>query len=287
MLERARASILRARPTPAVALWNGSGTATNEHDPGFVGDFLTHQPGTPVLGDYADWRLLPGSPLLDRGRLWQRDEFQNGRIYLDHPHEKLSLRQWDGEGWGNVRVHGAQPDISFDEFHLGVMAGSYANGSNSHNRTSFLDPTAAAAQSQRRILLPRFALGLETIGSTLRVKATERQVALPIPPWTMPAWSQPPVTLASPLVNSLLPAGYQTAYINFAAERWSALLDTGMIQLAPPMFIPNYTKWHVVQVGLPSDDEGPNFTSHFNSQFVLQGGFFATDLRGNLQPEYR
>jgi hypothetical protein len=146
-----------ALPTPAVALWNGAPNPSNEHDPGFVGEFLVNQPGTPVLGDYADWRILPGSPLIDQGRLWQKNEFQNGSVFVDHLHEKLSLARWDGEGWGNVRVHGAngvEADIGFDEVHLGVMAGSYANGSNSHNHTTHLNPSATASQSERRILLP-------------------------------------------------------------------------------------------------------------------------------------
>lgn len=280
-----------ALPVPAVALWNGSASPSNEHDPGFVGEFLVHQPGTPVLGDYADWRILPGSPLIDQGALWEHNEFQNGAVFTDHHHELLSLRQWDGEGWGNVRVHGAngfESDIGFDEVHLGVMAGSYANGSNSHNRTTFLNPSATASQSERRILLPITAAGSTVIGSTLRVKAAERQIALPIPPWTMPAWSAQPPLLASPLVNGSLPVGYQTAYINFAAERWTVGVTVGMVlSSAPAVPIPGYTKWSLVQVDLPSDDEGANYTSHFNSQFVLDGGAFATELRGNLQPEYR
>lgn len=176
-------SALRPRqPCRFLKLWNGSTTPANEHDPGFVGEFLVSQPGTPVLGDYADWRLLPGSPLIDKGRAWEINEFAHGEIYRDHPHEKLSLRRWDGEGWGNVRVHGAQPDIGFDEFQLGIMAGSYANGSNSHNHTTHLNPSATASQSQRRILLPTTAAGTSVLNATLRVKATERQVALPIPP---------------------------------------------------------------------------------------------------------
>jgi hypothetical protein len=275
-------------PTPGVALWNGNTNPTNEHDPGFVGEFLVSQIGTPVLSDYADWRLLPGSPLIDKGRSWERSEFANGVVYRDHPHEKLSWRRWDGEGWGNVRVHGAQPDIGFDEFHLGVMAGSYANGDNSHNRTTHLNPTVPAAQSQRRILLPESIFALPVAGSTLRVKATERQVALPIPPWTMPAWSQPPVTLAAPLVNNQLTLGYQTAYINLAEERWTVVLDSGMtLSNAPAVQVPNTPAWSLMQVGIPPDDEGLNYTSHFNTQFVLDGGAFSTELRGNLQPEYR
>lgn len=104
----------------------------------------------------------------------------------------------------------------------------------------------------------------------------------------MPAWSQPPVTLSSPLVNSQLPAGYQTAYINFAEERWAVVLTTSMLlSTAPAVPIPGYFKWTVVQVGLSPDDEGPNYTSHFNTQFVLNGGQFPAELRGNLQPEYR
>jgi hypothetical protein len=277
-----------ALPTPAVALWNGAPNAVGERDPGFVGEFLTHQPGTPVLGDYADWRLLPGSPLIDQGRLWERNEFQNGVVFVDRYHELLSLRQWDGEGWGNVRQHGEHVDIGFDEFHLGVMAGSYANGSNSHNKTTHLNPSAAASQAERRILLPTTATGTTLLGATLRVKATERQVALPIPPWTMPAWSQPPVTLAAPLINGQLPAGYQAAYINFSQERWTVALDIGMVLTnAPAVQVPGTPAWSVVQVELPPDDEGANYTAHFNTQFVLDGGLLATELRGNLQPEYR
>ena len=207
--------------------------------------------------------------------------------FTDHHHALLSLRQWDGEGWGNVRVHGAQCDIGFDEVHLGVMAGSYANGSNSHNRTTHLNPSATTSQSERRILLPTTAAGSTVIGSTLRVKATERQVALPIPPWSLTAWSQPPVTLASPLVNGSLPVGFQTAYINFAAERWTVAVNALMQAQAPAVPIPTYPGWTIIQVELPQDDEGANYTSHFNTQFVLDGGAFPTELRGNLQPEYR
>ncbi|HVS19340.1 MAG TPA: hypothetical protein VMT18_12115, partial [Planctomycetota bacterium] len=218
---------------------------------------------------------------------WAANEFQNGAIFHDHGHELLSLARWDSEGWGNVRVHGAEIDIGFDEVHLGVMAGSYANGSNSHNHATHLNPSAAAAQAERRILLPEFALGLPVAGSTLRVKATERQAPLPIPPWSPTAWSQPPITLSSPLVNGQLPAGYQTAYINFAEERWTMALDTLMQKQAPPMIVPNSPSWKVLQVEIPADDEGQNFTSHFNSQFVLDGGAFSAELRGNLQSEYR
>lgn len=168
------------------------------------------------------------------------------------------------------------------------MAGSYANGSNSHNRTTHLNPSATDSQSERRILLPTSAAGTTVLNATLRVKATERQVALPIPPWTMPAWNQPPVTLASPLVNSQLSAGYQTAYINFAAERWTVGVTGSMfLSNAPAVKVPGNPDWSVVQVELPPDDEGVNYTSHFNTQFVLEGGAFASELRGNLQPEYR
>ena len=187
-----------------------------------------------------------------------------------------------------MRVHGDNVDIGFDEVHLGVMAGSYANGSNSHNRPTHLNPSATMSQSERRILLPEFVLGAPVAGSTLRIKATERQVALPIPPWTLPAWSQPPVTLASPLVNGSLPVGYQSAYINFAVEQWTVGVTSGMVlNSAPAVKVPGNLDWTVIQVDLPPDDEGANYTSHFNTQFVLDGGAFPTELRGNLQPEYR
>ena len=219
--------------------------------------------------------------------MWQANEFQNGSVFVDHLHEKLSLARWDGEGWGNVRVHGENVDIGFDEFHLGVMAGSYANGSSSHNHTTFLNPSAAASQAERRVLLPTTTAGTTVLNATLRVKAAERQVALPIPPWTMPAWSAQPPLLASPLVNGQLPAGFQTAYINFAEERWAVTVDFSMQAQAPAVPILGYPGWTVVLVEIPSDDEGANYTSHFNTQFVLDGGAFPTELRGNLQPEYR
>lgn len=279
-----------APPSPGVKLWNGAPSpAPDEHDPGFVGEFLTTQQPTPVLDDYADWRVLPGSPVIDMGRLWTINEFANGQVYRDHPHEKLSYFRWDGEGWGNVRVHGSEIDIGFDEFHLGVMAGSYANGSNSHNHTTHLNPAATASQSHRRVLLPSGVNGANVVGATLRVKSVERQAPLPIPPWTPTAWYQPPATLAAPLVDGQLPSGYQTAYINFGAEQWALTIVPSMVlgQAAPAVPIPNYNKWGLVQVNLPADDEGQNFTSHFNSQFVLDGGGLATAVRGNLQPEYR
>lgn len=65
-------------------------------------------------------------------------------------------------------------------------------------------------------------------------------------------------------------------------------MTSGMGKLAPAVPIAGgYPFWTVMQVELPPDDEGANYTSHFNSQFVLDGGVFSTELRGNLQPEYR
>ncbi len=285
-----------ALPTPAVPLWNGGPGPFNPQqvDPAFVGEYLvTLPPPNPVLSDYVDWRIVPGSPMIDQGRLWFSNQFQNGSLWNDLPEdpgspcEELRLDRWDGESYGNVRKHGANVDIGADEFHLAVMAGSYANGDNSHNRTTVLNPSVAASQSERRVLLPTSAAEAPLLNNTLRIKGAERQAPLPIPPATYSGWNQPPQTLASPLVHPSLPAGFQTEYINTSVERWTATLSS-TVQWTNPMGVPNWSPWSFFRVALPADDEGPNFYSWFNTQPLIDFTAPALpDLWGNLQAEYR
>jgi len=127
-----------APSTPAVASWDGNAGLGAQYDPAFVGEYL--RTVSPAKTSYRDWRLLPGSPLKDMG-YWDPDNvFAHGFGYPEDDCELLQVGLWDGESYGAPRIIDGAPDIGFDEIHLAVIAGSYANGSLSHNRRGFLNP---------------------------------------------------------------------------------------------------------------------------------------------------
>jgi hypothetical protein len=249
-----------------------------------------------VLAAYADWRLLPGSPLQDIGRFWPSNGFSNGMVYSDGSCDHTQLDKTDGEGHGNPRTRGASIDLGFDELHLAIMAGSYANEDTSHNRPTPLNPSALAAQPHRYAFLPRTPNGQPIVGATVEFRDVERVVPA-IPPFVPPAWRQPPVTLDPPLLSYVNPVGYRTQYISFGttssvSDPWTTVIDDNQHKWpwSNPMGVPDpllVLRFQFYRLDLPADDEGAGFASWFNTQSVIDLGGGTPQLWGNLQPEYR
>lgn len=143
------------RPTPRVNI----NPTTGGRDPAFVGEMLGMLLGKPMTFG-RDWRILPGSPLIDTGTMptplavGGAIKAGNGTTYVEPAAVELSSFDLDGEGWGNLRVQTGMPlaspiprprcDIGFDEFSLMIDAGGYANDSISHRLGSkaFCGPIA-------------------------------------------------------------------------------------------------------------------------------------------------
>jgi len=277
-----------ALPTPAVALWNGAPNALGERDPGFVGEFLTHQPGTPVLGDYADWRLLPGSPLQNEGFASAVSTFQSGAEFEEPECEPLQVLEWDHEQFGNLRVVDGAPDIGFDEVQLGVMAGSYANHSYSHNRKGVLNPMVDDEQATRFLFLRLTApgTGLALTNRTLTLRSNEIVAGT-----SFRAWTEPPGSLSSPTSVSGPPAGYQFLYTSVSNP--VAWMGSYSATIPAPNFLwlnwqaaPGQSQFDLTLVQFTADDEGSGFASWVNVQPVVTGTGVPA-LLGSMQPEFR
>ncbi len=102
-----------------------------EFDPVFVGELLTTQ--LQVAG-VRDWRVMPGSPVIDLGYYAPTIALANGASFADSGCAELQTFDWDGEGYGNPRLVNGSPDLGFDEFHMLVMSGTYTPDSICHNR---------------------------------------------------------------------------------------------------------------------------------------------------------
>ena len=187
---------------PAVPIWDGS----SGKDPAFVGEYIesAFSGSNPQVADYRDWRILPGSPLVDMSvvppaggpreyRAWSHTETLYGYPLAVVP--EVDLLAWDGEHWGNPRVVFGLPDIGFDERHLLICAGHWSNDSNSHNQPGFMHPGIVAGSRERYFILPDNAGGhaLNVANRQLTIYQTMPRLHLS----TGNGWIHPPLALTT------------------------------------------------------------------------------------------
>lgn len=277
--------------TPAVKNWDGNGGAAGPQvDPAFVGEYL--RTVSPTKSSYRDWRLLPGSPLQNEGFAGTTSAFQSGAEFEEPECDPLQVLKWDHEQYGNLRVVDSAPDIGFDEVQLGVMAGSYANHSLSHNRSGVLNPFVPDEQQTRFLFLRRTVPGTTDPlqGRTLTLRSNEIVAGS-----TFRAWTEPPGSLSSPVPVSGPPAGYQYLYTSIS----SPVTWMGGYSATVPAPIGGWPNWQLAPqqplidltlIQFQADDEGAGFASWVNVQPVISP---ITEpptkpaLLGNLQPEFR
>lgn len=204
-------------PVPAVTLWGGSTTQTNplEVDASFVGEYLSSEL-PPVAGVLPgiDYRLMPYSDLRDKGVLSAGAggqpllESSGGLKFEDPLCAELASYRWDGEGHGNPRVVD-KLDIGFDEIDSILMAGTWANHSNSHHNPSpQLQPNALLGRAQRLFIFDNAFAGRDCTIHGAGV----------VPGAPPAAWSKPPETLNSTVLNPAMPGlpyYRRTKYIRF------------------------------------------------------------------------
>jgi hypothetical protein len=285
-------------PVPAVALWDGGAAGT---DPGFVGEFLSDPQGGNA-GSVRDWRLLPDSPLIDAGfgptpglwYIWRPGEPPTIPISVtDSACNLIQGFLWDGEEYGNPRTVGASIDIGFDEAHLYAVAGSWADDSNSHNDPTPLNAGAGQGQSTRHVIFPRLTNGVALAGATVQGFGVARQ-APPAVPGGVPAWTQPPGTLAGPFVKTdpALPIYYRTRYIshtnaggNNPAAGWTFALSVTPKSWPNPISPPNGQMLQFYEQLLVDVEPASPFF-YYDMEFEVTRTD-TTVLFGNLQTEYR
>lgn len=273
--------------TAAVKIWDGDlASAGPQVDPAFVGEYL--RTITPALPSYSDWRILPGSPLQDMGWLGDSSQFSNGATFTEPDCDALNVQLWDHEQFGNPREVDAAPDIGFDEVQLGVMAGSYANHSLSHNRSGVLNPFVQNEQDVRFIFLRRLApnSGSPLQGRTLALRSNEIVTGT-----SFRAWTNPPGSLTSPTMVSGPPAGYETLYSSASNPvtwmgAYSATVPAPFSPWPNWQMAPQQPPISLTLVALPADDEGASFSSWVNIQPVVTATGFPA-LIGSMQPEFR
>lgn len=271
----------------SVKIWDGDFNATGpQMDPAFVGEYL--RTVTPALPTYRDWRLLPGSPLQNKGWVGATSLFSNGASFVESACDALKLQAWDHEKFGNLRSVDGAPDIGFDEVQLGVMAGSYANHSLSHNRSGILNPLVANEQATRFLFLRQTAPGTTSPlqGRTLTLRSNEIVAGT-----SFRAWTEPPGSLSSPTSVSGPPAGYQFLYTSVS----NPVAWMGSYSATVPAPIGLWPNWQgapgqlpiqLTRVQFPVDDEGAGFASWVNAQPVVTATGFPA-LLGSMQPEFR
>lgn len=202
-------------PKDGLTLWNG----TSGVDPAFVGEYVatTLSATHPHLAQYRDWRVMPGSPVENQGVVpperWFQTQAGTFQFATNEPHE-LDLFKWDGERWGNPRVVGGAPDVGFDERHLIIQVGNWANESNSHNVPGFMHPVGSGI-STRYFVLPQFAAGITLSGSNRWLRLHDTSIDPPAPS-TGDGWVTPPGALLNPPNMGSLPVDYRTKYVSFA-----------------------------------------------------------------------
>lgn len=272
--------------TPAVKHWDGDGSAGTQFDPAFVGEHL--RTVSPVMGTYRDWRLLPGSPLQNQGFSGTVSTFQSGAEFEEPECDPLKVMKWDHEQFGNLRVVDNAPDIGFDEVQLGVMAGSYANHSLSHNRAGVLNPQVQNEQETRFLFLRQTApvTGNPLQGRTITLRSNEIVAGT-----SFRAWTEPPGSLSSPTSVAGPPAGYEFLYTSVSNPvGWM-----GSYTAPVPAPIGQWPNWQAAPgqlvisltlVQFPFDDEGGGFASWVNVQPVVTGTGVPA-LLGSMQPEFR
>lgn len=278
-----------APTTPAVALWDGNGGLGTQYDPLFVGEYL--RTISPALPSYRDFRLLPGSPMQNMGRWTGTSIFDNGDVFDENECETLRVSTWDHEAYGNPRIVDSHPDIGFDEVHLGVMAGSYANHSYSHNRSGSLNSQVVDEQDTRFLFLRENEPGtlVPLAGRTLELISNEI-----VPSGNYRAWTNPPGSSSpGPIQQGSSVAGYDLRYTVVTAQNQVPWMDTYQ-SLVPagsptPQWIlgPGQAGPLITLVPLPADDEGAGFTSWVNIQALVSTTDDSVNLWGSMQVEYR
>ena len=267
-------------------IWDGDvNAAPPQVDPAFVGEYL--RTVTPALPTYRDWRLLPGSPLQDQGWFGDTSAFFNLATFSEPECDALKVQLWDHEQFGNLRVVDDAPDIGFDEVQLGVMAGSYANHSLSHNRSAVLNPFVSNEQEVRFLLLRDTAplTGLPLQNRTLTLRSNEIVTGT-----DFRAWTNPPGSLTIPTQVTSLPAGYDFMYTaTNNPVTWMDTFTTTVPASAPWLNwpgAPDQPPILLTQIQFPADDEGAGFASWVNVQPVVTASG-AQALIGSMQPEFR
>jgi hypothetical protein len=214
--------------------------------------------------------------------------FESGAEFEEPECEPLQVLKWDHEQYGNLRVVDGAPDLGFDEVQLGVMAGSYANNSYSHNRSGVLNPFVPDEQETRflflRLTAPDGAGSLQ--GRELKLLSNEIVAGTSFRAWTSPPGSLPtPTSIGGP-------AGYRTLYTDVSSPitwmgGYSSILP-GPNDLWPSwQGAPGQLPFQLMRVQFQSDDEGAGFASWANVQLRVQPSSAALPLLGNLQPEFR
>jgi hypothetical protein len=287
----ALAEVFHTYPVPQVPIGANA-------DPGFVGEVLVASFG---IAGYEDWRILPDSPLVNRG-VRPADvgggvfelEAVNGTILRESPCAELRTFDWDGEYYGNLRVQGrpgavADVDIGFDETSSFVMAGTYVTGENSHgDAPGILNPSVGGFPNiVRNVLLPAWIPN----GTTFDVMRVSQLPALQPIPWPLTgallrAWITQPTTIAPPLFNLALLPRYEAAYIalgsGFTTPPWAGVVPAVTL-VANPM-VPAQS--HVFRRILISDDDSTSPTTYFSSQAIYRT-LAGIELWSNVQSEYR
>lgn len=270
----------------AVKIWDGNASAPGPQvDPAFVGEYL--RTVSPVKSGYRDWRLLPGSPMQNLGFSGPLSVFEGGAEFEESECEPLQVLKWDHEQYGNLRVVDGGPDIGFDEVQLGVMAGSYANHSYSHNRKGVLNPFVPDEQETRFLFLRRTEPGASNPlqGRTLTLRSNEIVAGS-----TFRGWTNPPGSLTTPTtING--PPGYRTLYTDVS----SPVVWMGSYTATVPAPLQPWPNWQgapgqppidLTLVQFPVDDEGTAFASWVNVQPVVTAAG-VPPLIGSMQPEFR
>jgi hypothetical protein len=305
-------------PQPVLPLWNGLGgpMSPQEYDPAFVGETLIAI-GASVSVGYRDYRLTPGSPMMDLGKFWPANRFLNGETYREEPCPNAMFLDWDGEGYGNNRKVG-EVDVGFDEVELVVLAGSYANYDNSHNAV----PTASGAQilnkaivqgqANRQVLFPASFSGTGTTVSLLNAQhtifGTER-----IPTGTNPplpihlAWTSQPGTPTTPILDGSAQAPFDKQWIDFNLPQPSFMSSWPGAAAGQPFGYASFTDRSYLQqsggapnTGQPTvqflfqpwtpyvtDSEGSPYAAWFNTQFRVLASGAQKFFLSNCQSEYR
>jgi hypothetical protein len=280
---------------PILRVWNGAANPNPmEYDAAFVGEYLHMALNLP---DVRDWRLLPDSPAIDLGHYADQLIFENGVVYEDSTCPEITTFDWDGESYGNRRIINGSPDLGFDEFHMLVMTGTYANDSFCHNKNDMgatpvsghLHPSVGDSTRDVRIVLADDSFATFTIEIYKTFSTPTIQ-----PPGLM-AWTKPPRTLATPLDDpAVADPDFRTKYIAF-----TQLMRSGALVARPPQQPAGPTTQNPI-ICATLFDAGYNgifdsecsgatcSNSYFNTQPRVLLGPNPGDRRyGNLQFEYR
>ncbi len=305
-------STVAAAPTPNVALFDGNAGV----DPCFVGEYLNDQNLVlPLPGGirYHDWRLLPGSPMANKGVAPFPATTTSGPTYCTAIPSLscfslplcplLRSTDWDCEEYGNPRTVDGIPDLGADETHGYVCAGSYGNDSKSHNvPPTGLAPNTAPGRATRYLILRSSAQQQSIV---IHGKATLPPVPTPVS--GPPAWTQPPGTLTPALRGpSSLPADSRSQWITFSDPSppgapdptptpWQSVANPQTTQYVPTWMIASGQLAISFCTRTQPDNElvlappvAPvGFGTYFASQLVMHTIANVQVYWSNLQAEYR